>query len=447
VSVVTNTQGTAINAAEGTLLYPSDILEPISVSKTGSIFTLWIQEPQQTDDAHVAFNGGVPSPGYTGTSGKIFSVTFRARRSGTATLSLSDTAVYANDGLGTNVFSGNQGSSITITAPAYTNTPASSDTNTAPHTPVVPVIVHSDTVQITSSSHPDQNIWYASSTPLLLWTLPSGVDALRADIVSQNDAKPTTTVSITKTQKLYGPLADGVWYFNVRARAQGSWGDTQSYALHIDTTPPLVSSSTIAYDEARNVITVSVKGVDGGSGIAGYRVAIDDDTATYMNSSQIEEQTYERPIHEPGVHTIVVNVFDKAGNTTSFTTFVRVPTPASAIEHVLAQFGISSDILFVVLLALVVIILFLLVVIGFSAYGRLHMRRLLMQSDVQQLTHHTHDVMATSRDQLHKTVRALEQAGLRPGITPEEAKMLAALIKHTKEAAEFADKKARAVRK
>src|SRR3989344_4849624 len=57
----------AMNAASGAISFPSDKLEVTSLSKTGSIFTLWVQEPSFSNSAGtVNFEGIALNPGFTG---------------------------------------------------------------------------------------------------------------------------------------------------------------------------------------------------------------------------------------------------------------------------------------------------------------------------------------------------------------------------------------------
>src|SRR3989344_3274615 len=61
-----NTGGTAINAAEGSIVFDPAKLSVSSVSKSGSIFTIWAEEPKFSNaEGTVEFAGGVPNPGYS----------------------------------------------------------------------------------------------------------------------------------------------------------------------------------------------------------------------------------------------------------------------------------------------------------------------------------------------------------------------------------------------
>src|SRR3989344_6662876 len=63
-SVIVNTQGKAVNNADAVINFPTDLLEVVSISKSGSIFTLWVEEPAFSNSAGaITFNGGLPTPG------------------------------------------------------------------------------------------------------------------------------------------------------------------------------------------------------------------------------------------------------------------------------------------------------------------------------------------------------------------------------------------------
>src|SRR3989344_6834270 len=94
----------AMNAASGVISFPSDKLEVTSLSKTGSIFSLWVQEPSFSSSAGtVNFEGIALNPGFIGTSGKLITVNFRVKAAGVAALNFSSGSILANDGKGTNI--------------------------------------------------------------------------------------------------------------------------------------------------------------------------------------------------------------------------------------------------------------------------------------------------------------------------------------------------------
>jgi hypothetical protein len=118
MKVYVNTLGKSINNADAIIQFPTDMLDVISITKNSSIFSLWVEEPSFSNNiGTITFNGGVPSPGYTGQSGYIVSVTFKAKKQGTASILFTDGSVRENDGLGTDILTGKNGSTIQIIAP------------------------------------------------------------------------------------------------------------------------------------------------------------------------------------------------------------------------------------------------------------------------------------------------------------------------------------------
>src|SRR3989338_6290606 len=103
-SILISSADQAMNAALGAISFPPDKLEVVSVSKTGSIFTLWVQEPSFSNSAGtINFEGIVLNPGFIGAAGKAISIAFKVKAAGNAPLTFSSGSVLANDGQGTNI--------------------------------------------------------------------------------------------------------------------------------------------------------------------------------------------------------------------------------------------------------------------------------------------------------------------------------------------------------
>src|SRR3989344_2949948 len=117
VNVNVESANQAMNAASGIVSFPWDKLEVVSISKQGSIFSLWPAEPSFSNSAGtVSFEGIVLNPGYIGASGKILTLTFRARNTGQANVSFSSGSVLANDGTGANILNGLRVAVFTLTS-------------------------------------------------------------------------------------------------------------------------------------------------------------------------------------------------------------------------------------------------------------------------------------------------------------------------------------------
>ena len=79
-SILISSADQAMNAALGAISFPPDKLEVVSVSKTGSVFTLWVQEPTFSNSAGaVTFEGIVLNPGFMGANRKAVTINFKVK--------------------------------------------------------------------------------------------------------------------------------------------------------------------------------------------------------------------------------------------------------------------------------------------------------------------------------------------------------------------------------
>lgn len=304
VNVMVNA-GEAINAASGTVKFPSNLLQGVSVSQSGSIFTLWTDNPSISSDS-VPFGGGLSNPGHVG-SGKMFSISFKAKAAGSGSISITGGKVLANDGLGTNVYSGASSASITVGSP--------------PPTLAAPTI--------SSSSHPDQSKWYQAKDLAVSWNKPTGATSLKYSLTSSSSSvsKSDTTTTTTTT---FQNLSDGEWTFTVTA-VYPSGERSTSFKAQIDTAPPgevAVKVNQKSPTDPRPTLEYSA--ADSLSGIDHYEIMIDGGTAVSTT-----ETTYQLPRQTPGTKTVVVKAIDKAGNhSEKSTTFVVEGFPGPVLLSV-----------------------------------------------------------------------------------------------------------------
>lgn len=296
IQVTVNTLGKVINNAESVIRFPTDLLEVVSIDQTSSIFSLWVENPSFSNGAgQAAFNGGVPNPGYQGSNGNLVSIVFRAKKIGTASVLFLDSAVRENDGLGTDILSGRIGSEITI--------------RSGQAQPVT-----DSSFVVTSSSHPNQNAWYSKDDIEMSWTLPNNATAVRILLNAHRDSEPTVYYDTPITSKSIPDIEDGTWYFHVKYLADGVWSKTQHYRIQIDTVSP-TDLSVRSEEDAAGKVTLHMKAGDSLSGIDRYRVTADSESPLSVKSDINGEASVEVPFYRPGEHTVVVTVFDKAGNT------------------------------------------------------------------------------------------------------------------------------------
>jgi hypothetical protein len=114
VAVKVASAAVSINAAEAILSFDPAILDVVSISKAGSIFTLWPIEPTFSNaNGTITFGGGTQAS-FVGTAGRIIVITFRAQGAGAASVNFASGAVLAADGRGTNVLANMNGGAYTL---------------------------------------------------------------------------------------------------------------------------------------------------------------------------------------------------------------------------------------------------------------------------------------------------------------------------------------------
>lgn len=304
--VSVNTQGKTINNAEAVVRFPTDLVQVVSVN-SGGIFSLWVEPPAFSNSGGtISFNGGVPNPGYVG-SGQILTATFKAKKAGTAKFTLSGAAVRENDGLGTNILTG-QGTGSILIIDEKTPEPEKKPSDKTEPEP----ILNLSAVTITSVTHPDSNSWYNVPQAIFAWTLPSGVSATQTSLDQNPEGIPTILRRPAIRTITIDSLKTGVWYFHARYLIDKTWSKTATYKIQVDTVPPERLEVSTKTNESGNLVAV-MSAADKDSQIANYTVQIDSQLPLTV-PALIGETTLVLPPVAVGTHSLNVNVFDKAGN-------------------------------------------------------------------------------------------------------------------------------------
>jgi hypothetical protein len=303
VKILVNTSGQSINNVDTVIKFPTDLLEVMSISKSSSIFSLWVEEPGFSNTlGQITINGGIPNPGYIGQSGEIASVILRAKNTGTASLVFADSAVRLNDGLGTNSLTGVQSSNIQITSKVI-EVQNDVENTRLPSRPI-----------ITSSTNPNQDAWYADTTASFTWNVQPNITSIQTLLSKNQSAIPTVTYDNTVSQRTVNNISDGVYYFSVRYMNSAGWGPITRYKIQIDSTPPDKFTLNPSVDNERNVIELGAK--DNISGIDYYTLKIDSQSEQRIPISSIVDGHYTVPVQLEGEHNISVVAYDKVGNHT-----------------------------------------------------------------------------------------------------------------------------------
>lgn len=334
--------GVNINASEGLLNFDTSKLEVESVSDSGSIFTMWTVRPTFSNPAGtISYAGGVQPPGFKGQSGKVISITFKAKAAGVAYVRFASGAILANDGKGSNILESMGSANFTI-APkdlAATSTANSaefkttdSDVKLANGVVAIEKLSLADTSDnylkpgITSATHPDQNGWSGLSRAEFKWDLPQEVKDIALSFNKDFNSDPTESQGLV-AGKVIENIGDGTWYLHVKFNDGKRWGATARYRVLVDSNRPTPFRVEIKQPDPNSFPRLFFKATDKTSGIDHYDV--------FVNS--LEEREFEVPEDltlsqlnvqlanlEYGEHMAMVRVVDKAGNETLATAQFRV---------------------------------------------------------------------------------------------------------------------------
>ena len=304
--VLVNTTGAKINAAEGTVSFNPGELSVVRINK-GSVFNLWTAEPSFSNSAGtISFSGGTPT-GYTGSGGTVLSITFRTKGAGKPRVTFANGAVLAADGRGTNVLTSMNGAAYTVGAADIVPEPETVVYVAPPNTPAKPVI--------TSDTHSDPDGWYAASTAELAWTLPSGVVAVRTLLDGNSGSIPTKIYNTPIKTISLSDLDEGVQYFHLQFKNDEGWGRVNHYRLAVDTQNP--TSFSIELPEGADLTspaqTLIFKTEDATSKVERFSIQIDG-AEPFEFLDETGSSTVTLPALEPGHHTLIVEAFDRAGN-------------------------------------------------------------------------------------------------------------------------------------
>lgn len=326
VSVYVSSADQAMNAASGIISFPQDKLGISSISKSGSIISLWVQEPAFFNNAGTAnFEGIVLNPGFTGSSGKIITLNFRAKAVGNASLTFSSGSVLANDGKGTNILTGMSEENYNIQAGTIAP-PGEAETEEIRPSPTIGIPL---TPKISSPTHPDPEKWYSNNDPEFTWKLPSDATGVSLLLNEEPTANPGNISDGLLESKKYENVEDGIWYLHIKFKNQYGWGKITHHKVLIDTVPPLPFEIQVQKEDATDpqpLLPFETK--DELSGLEYYEIKIGEGDVFPVSGEITRSNPYHLAPLAPGKHKIEIKAFDKAQNYSLATTQVEI----SAIE-------------------------------------------------------------------------------------------------------------------
>ncbi len=100
INAFLDTDGEYLNAIEGRLTYPADLLEIKDVRNGNSAVNFWIEKPNGSQPGTISFSGITPG-GLFGDKNALFEVVFSAGKIGSGSISFDGIKILKNDGEGT----------------------------------------------------------------------------------------------------------------------------------------------------------------------------------------------------------------------------------------------------------------------------------------------------------------------------------------------------------
>jgi len=306
VAVKVNSGGIAINASEGVLVFNPSELQVISISRNGSIFSLWTTEPSFSNSTgYINFGGGVPNS-FIGNSGTIITINFKAKVNAVTQVNFSSGSVLAADGKGTNILGSMNGGIYVlkseIVIPTLEEDYILPPTDGAPLAPIV-----------TSYTHPNTEVWYSNNSPEFLWSLPNDITTIKLLLNNDHDSFPEFEYDSLITEKKIENVSDDTWYFHIRFKNQHGWGQVSHRKVLVDTGAPndFKVLSDNGGDNTNPRPILYFRATDSVSGIKYYEVMSD---GKLLETITNEDLPYQIPAQGPGTHLIEIKAFDKAGN-------------------------------------------------------------------------------------------------------------------------------------
>jgi len=210
-TVTVTASGATFDTIHGTI----SVSGPVSVSSFSAGDATWMSKPS---------NGGTFDGAFLGskkTSFTIATIKLKATGVGSGAVSVSGASLK---NAGTVVGSGSGGASYTISK----------------------ALVPPGQVEVSSTTHPDQNTPYEATTIALAWTKASGVTAFSYLLDQVADTTPAAKATSSDIAVDYPDKAVGIYYFHIRAQNADGWGGATHFKINIKEPDPKINEGLSA---------------------------------------------------------------------------------------------------------------------------------------------------------------------------------------------------------
>ncbi len=313
VGIYVSSPDQALNAVSATIKFPKDTLQVVSVSKSGSIIDFWAQEPSFSNTTgEVSLEGVALTPGYQGNSGKVLMINFKGKNTGVANITMVNSSVLANDGIGTNILKNVGNATFTIKEIEVKDPEIIKIEDLTPleESIIKEEVCEPDSI-ITSSTHPGV-VWRRENSAAFSWDVNKETLASKIAFDKNPDTEPATINSPAIVEKRYENLEDGIWYFHLALQNNDGWDKTEHFKIKIDHTPPQIETREIKRSDLTNPKPIiELKVSDNISCVKEFELSINGEKIEYR---ELPEGNLELETIEPGNHELVITAYDRAGN-------------------------------------------------------------------------------------------------------------------------------------
>jgi hypothetical protein len=434
--------GASVNAVEASLKFNPAVLSVVSLSKDGSVFSLWTTEPTFSNTAGtISFGGGSPSP-FTAQS-NLLNVTFRAVAAGSGALTISTASVLAADGKGTDVYKTGSGATFTVGAATVTPPPTPTPTETPKPVAETPkpttdktasssnssdkAIVFGDpprAPEVGSQAFLDPEVWYKTTEGAFNWTLPFDVNVVAVELTSsstnQPDTHPTAVFNppIDEFKITKDKVTDGVQYLSIKYKNQVGWGAVLNRKIQIDTTPPEQFTIDVrAANSTTGFPQLNFAANDTTSGIDYYEMTIADKEPIRVTPDEAKLGYLLKELVD-GTYTVKVVAHDKAGNVRESTVAVLITAgwvkPSDTVKKASVWDLFTASNLFILFLIVVILFLF-----GYIWYDRKQnkIREEKLRRETREIQDQMEKIFSALRDEIYDQINLISK---RPRLSKRE---------------------------
>jgi hypothetical protein len=420
IKVLVNPGVDSVNAADGQVSFDKDVLSVSSVSKDGSVFSLWTADPTFSNSAGtIDFSGGTPSA--FSKSGTVVTIKFKGKKAGAAKLSFVKGSVLAADGKGTNVYTKGGEATLTIEdgapeppkeeAPPADDPPAGEAFGGSP--PIAPTI--------TSTTHPKEENYYATSTVKIDWKVPPDVIGIKMLFTDKDNATPSVVLKPDVASSSQQNVADGTWYFYLQFKNEAGWGEVGKRKILIDTVLPAEFQFTLNEDDAPKLV---MKTTDDLSGMDRYEVYFNDTSVGTVKDTDVDTTGFPIPPQEGGPTKVKVKAYDKAGNIRESEKELTLPLVAKPVKGAKPGEVVQAPGFFTterILLIIFAFIIGVLATINFYRNKGVQADRLHVLQEVAFVRDKNDKIFSAMREEFEQMVQDLDE---KPQLTPTERELL-----------------------